>query len=97
MKINAWKRRIQIAIQRYFSRRNLNSERKDVFDKYMTHGGIEAGPKMFSSGLDQNASSEMTAAEKKALNATHFVAPGRGGPDDEDFVVDFEGCTKAFL
>lgn len=90
-------RRIQTAIQRYFSRRNLNSERKDVFDKYMAYGGIDAGPKMFSGGLDAKTLSDKTAAEIKDMNATHFATPGRGAPEDEDFVVDFEGCAKGFL
>ena len=43
-------RRIETAIQRYAAKRNMDSTRKNVFDKYLVHGGIEAGPKMFSGG-----------------------------------------------
>lgn len=63
----------------------------------MAYGGVEAGPKMFSGGLDAKTLSDKTAAEIKDMTAIHFVAGGRGSPEDEDFVVDFEGCTKAFL
>lgn len=90
-------RRIQTAIQRYFRKRNLNSERKDVFDKYMAYGGIDAGPKMFSGGLDAKANRDSTAAEIAAMSATHFVPIGRGEQDDANFVVDFEGCAQGFL
>lgn len=52
---------------------------------------------MFSGGLDAKTLADKTAVEIKDMNATHFAAPGRGGPEDKDFVVDFEACTKAFL
>lgn len=63
----------------------------------MAHGGIDSGPKMFSGGLDTKALAEMDADQIKTMNATHFVSVDRGGPDDTEFVIDFEGCTKAFL
>ena len=43
-------RRIETAIQRYAAKRNMNSIRKNIFDKYLINGGVEAGPKMFSGG-----------------------------------------------
>lgn len=86
---------METAIQRYHAKRNFNSERKDIFDKYMSYGGISAGPKMFA-GVDMKKA-EGTAAEIAALRATHYIPVGRGQPDDPDFVVDFESCAKGFL
>ena len=90
-------RRIEIAIQRFFAKRNLNSERKDVFDKYMTYGGVDAGPKMFSGGLDAKTLSDSTAPEIATLTAKHSVGADKGEGDESDFVVDFEGVAKGFL
>lgn len=43
-------RRIETAIQRFAAKRNMDTTKKHMFDKYLIHGGIEAGPKMFSGG-----------------------------------------------
>ena len=75
----------------------MDSVRKNLFDKYLIHGGVEGGPKMFSGGLDANALSTMNAAEIAELNATHYVGGDKGGPGDTVWVVDFEGCLKSFL
>lgn len=88
--------RIEVAIQRYCARRNLDSTRKDVFDKYLSLGGISAGPKQFSGGLDAAAMSDMSAADVALMKATHFVDLDKYG-GEEVFEVDFEGCAKAFL
>ncbi|MCJ1471078.1 hypothetical protein MMC07_009726 [Pseudocyphellaria aurata] len=93
----AFAERIQTAIQRYFAKRNLNSERKDLFDKYMAYGGIDAGPKMFSGGLDAKTRSNKNAAEIATISATHYVPLGRGESDDPSHVVDFEACAQGFL
>ena len=90
-------RRVEIAIQRYFAKRNLNSERKDVFDKYMTYGGVDAGQKMFSGGLDSKTLSERTAPEIATLAAKHSVGADKSDEGDSAYVVDFEGVVKAFL
>lgn len=63
----------------------------------MAYGGIDAGPKMFSGGLDAKTISNSNAAEIATLSATHFAPIGRGGSDDPNFVVDFEGCAQGFL
>ncbi|KAL9128693.1 MAG: hypothetical protein Q9217_002686 [Psora testacea] len=90
-------RRIETAIQRYVAKRNLNSDRKNLFDKYLTFGGIEGGPKMFSGGLDVCTTENSNAAEIAMLTATHSVAFDKSDPRNETYVVDFEGCLKAFL
>ena len=73
----------------------MNSDRKDVFDKYLTYGGVDAGQKMFSGGLDANTLSNSTAAEIATLTAKHSV--GEDKSDDSIYVVDFEGVAKGFL
>ncbi|KAL8673946.1 MAG: hypothetical protein Q9168_001641 [Polycauliona sp. 1 TL-2023] len=92
----AFSQRIEVAIQRYCARRNMDSDKKDVFDKYLSSGGISAGPKQFSGGLDANAMSDMNAADIALMKATHFVDIDKHG-GEEVFEVDFEGCAKAFF
>ena len=74
----------------------MDSIRKDVFDKYLLFGGISAGPKQFSGGLDAKDMSDMTAADIALMKAVHFVDADKWGPEGA-YVVDFEGCVKAFL
>ena len=90
----AFTERIEIAIQRYVAKRNLDSARKDLFDKYLAYGGIEAGPKMFG-GLATKDMPNLNAAQIAAQRARHFVGADKN--DDEKFVVDFEACAAAFL
>lgn len=90
-------RRIETAIQRYFAKRNLNSERKDVFDKYMSYGGVDAGQKMFSGGLDAKTLSDRTAPEIGTLTAKHSVGEDKDDGGESAYVVDFEGVVKAYL
>ena len=71
----------------------MDSDRKNLFDKYLKFGGIESGPKMFSGGLDAETMADHTAAEIAVLKANHTVPLER----EEDSTVDFEFCLKAFL
>ena len=91
----SFSQRIETAIQRYCARRRLESDRKDVFDKYLAYGGINCGQKMFSGGLDQATLSDHTAQEIASMTATHFVPLDREDP--ELYAVDFERCAKAFF
>lgn len=89
-------RRIEVAIQRFAARRNMDSTKKDVFDKYLSSGGIAGGPKQFSGGLNAADMSDMDAADIALMKANHFVDLDRyGGP--EFYTVDFEAIAKAFL
>ncbi|KAL8854321.1 MAG: hypothetical protein Q9221_000807 [Calogaya cf. arnoldii] len=88
--------RIEVAIQRYCARRNMDSVRKDVFDKYLSLGGISSGSKQFSGGLDATAMSDMSAADIALMKATHFVDIDKHGGEDV-YEVDFESCAKAFF
>ncbi|KAL9581623.1 MAG: hypothetical protein Q9212_003791 [Teloschistes hypoglaucus] len=88
--------RIEVAIQRFAARRNMDSTKKDLFDKYLSSGGIAGGPKQFSGGLNTADMSDMDAADIALMKANHFVDLDRyGGP--EVYTVDFEAIAKAFF
>lgn len=90
-------RRIERAIQRFLARRNLDSTRKNLFTKYLIHGGIVAGQNMFSGGLDTETLETSNAAEIAELRATAFVGSDKNDIGKSDHVVDFEGCLGSFL
>lgn len=92
-----FRERIEIAIQRFFAKRNLNSERKDVFDKYLAYGGVDSGQKMFSGGLDYETLSNRTAPEIATMTAKHSVGQDKDDSGNSMYVVDFDGVAKAFL
>ncbi|KAI9724002.1 MAG: hypothetical protein M1812_000720 [Candelaria pacifica] len=91
--------RIETCIQRYKARRKFDSERKDIFDKWMSYGGIITGPKAFGGGLDANTLDSKDAEEIATLTATDYVGGDkyRVGQEGSAFVVDFEAVVKAFL
>jgi hypothetical protein len=64
-------------------------------------GGIEAGTKMFTGGLDKETLENSTAKEIEAIQATDYVRSGNkkyyDPSDSENWVVDFEGVAKGFL
>lgn len=94
--------RIQQCIQRYRARRRLNSERANIFSKYLVLGGIDAGVKAFNGGLDKETLENSTAAEIADIQATDHIRSN--GPikfynagNPVNWVVDFEGVAKGFL
>ncbi|KAI9679341.1 MAG: hypothetical protein M1817_005361 [Caeruleum heppii] len=90
--------RIEICIQRYRLRRKFDSMRKNVFDKYLTLGGIDTGQKMFGGGIDRSADDEDGEYEGDP-NAIDFVSSDKAsaGTKGSEWVVDFEGVAKCFF
>ncbi|KAI9883502.1 MAG: Cleavage polyadenylation factor subunit clp1 [Watsoniomyces obsoletus] len=88
--------RIETCIQRYRARRKFDSNRKDVFDKYLSLGGVDAGPKIFSGGYTPGQLSELNSAQIQTQTATDFIGKDK---DNENpiWVVDFESVAKCFL
>lgn len=94
--------RIEQCIQRYRSRRKLDEIRANVFNKYLTLGGIDTSIRAFTGGLDQDTLENSTASEIAALRAQDHI---RGNTNSkyydpnkaEHWVVDFEGVAKGFL
>lgn len=85
--------RIQTAVQRFTARRKFDSDTKEIFDRYLVFGGVDAGPNMFG-GIDDPDTGDLTAQEIATLKNTKFLneAVLRG-----EMVVDFDGVLKAFL
>ena len=69
----------------------------NLFTKYLMHGGIDAGPNMFSGGLDAETLATRNAADIAELRATTFVGSDKIDIGKSDHVVDFEGCLGSFL
>lgn len=69
----------------------MDSERRSVFMKYMSFGGISVGPKMFG-GVDQKDLEIMDAAEIVAARAQASITADRS-----EWIVDFEAVAKGFL
>ncbi|KAI9821524.1 MAG: hypothetical protein M1826_000646 [Phylliscum demangeonii] len=93
--------RIETCIQRYRARRRFDPERKDVFDKYLSLGGVDTGPKQFSGGIatDKRALDDMAADQIATFAATDAISADKqnSGKDDSVWAVDFEGVAKCFL
>ncbi|KAI9732118.1 MAG: hypothetical protein M1834_004214 [Cirrosporium novae-zelandiae] len=98
-KANPFAFRIETAIQRYRARRNFDSSRKDFFDKYMTYGGVDSNPRMFTGGIDQAELKQLDAKEIATRTAINYVCTDKyeAGQKGCPWVVDFEHCVKGFL
>lgn len=69
----------------------MDSDRKNVFTKYMSFGGVSVGPKMFG-GVTQQDLELMDAAEIATATAQASIAEDRAG-----WTVNFEAVAKGFL
>ncbi|EDN02996.1 predicted protein [Histoplasma mississippiense (nom. inval.)] len=84
-------RRLETAIQRFQAKRSMNIDRRNVFTKYMSYGGVDIGPKMFE-GNDQRDLMDMDSEDILTAAAQASVPENRVGWD-----VDFEAVAKGFL
>lgn len=91
-------RRIETAIQRYQGKRRMEEFRRNVFMKYLTYGGVDAGPKMFG-GMDRKAFENMDADEIVTATATSYLSSDKMniGADNTTWAIDFEGVAASFL
>ena len=90
--------RIETAIQRYRAKRNMNSDKRNLFDKWLTFGGVDSSPRQFTGGLDPQLLADSTAEQIAAFTAVNFVNNDMDfeGPDAK-YEVDFDGVVKSFL
>jgi hypothetical protein len=86
--------RIEIAIQRFKSKRRMHEMYAKVFNKFMKFGGVECEPRMFG-GLSKQDMKEMNSEEIARAQATHHVPWDR--EDKKKWEVDFLGVGEAFL
>ena len=70
-----------------------------MFDKYLSLGGVDTGPKMFSGGLNPKDLEDKAAGEITAMTATDSVDVhrARAGRDGCEWAVDFEQVVRSFL
>lgn len=80
----------------------MDSERTNLFSKYLALGGIDASPRQFTGfAEDRDALEEADAEDIRKMTATDFVG-GAGAKfynpaDPEHWFVDFESIVKGFL
>ncbi|OBT47146.1 hypothetical protein VE00_03103 [Pseudogymnoascus sp. WSF 3629] len=96
--------RIETCIQRYRARRKLDEERANIFNKYLSFGGIDTTIKAFTGGVDNEALEDFDGPTIADINATDVMFGGDEAGSKfydpcapQNWVVDFEGITKAFL
>lgn len=94
--------RIEECIQRFRARRRLDSDRLNIFNKFLAIGGIDGSPRQFQGGnsIDLEGATSTEIREIMASDVIHrtgndqrFYNPNR--PDHWD--VDFAGVVSGFL
>ena len=95
-------RRIELCIQRYRQKRNLDEVRALVYTKYLSLGGIDTGAKVGTRSLSKADYEEADASQIAAYNATDKISAVQNSKyynpvDEKDWVVDFTGIVKGFL
>ncbi|KLJ11347.1 hypothetical protein EMPG_13384 [Blastomyces silverae] len=88
---NRYDRRLETAIQRFQAKRSMDADRRNVFMKYMSYGGVDVGPKMFE-GNDPRDLMDKDAEDILTATAQASVPENRVG-----WAVDFEAVAKGFL
>ncbi|EAW13015.1 uncharacterized protein ACLA_014520 [Aspergillus clavatus NRRL 1] len=83
--------RMEDAILRYQKNRRIESERREVFLKYLQYGGVDIGPKMFS-GLDQRELNGLDSEQILLARGQTSIAQERS-----DLTIDFNAVVKGYL
>ncbi|GME43388.1 RNA-binding protein Lupus La [Neofusicoccum parvum] len=87
--------RMEVAIQRYKSRRTMHQHFLNVFSKFMKYGGVDQTQRQFTGGIKDAELEERDAQDIALMMASHTIDPDK---DDEDkWPVDFEAVAKGFL
>jgi len=87
--------RMEVAIQRFRTRRKFHQSYAKHFTAWMKFGGIETGARQFNGRLDDSIFEERDAAERAQILAEHFVNWDK--EDGQKWIVDFEGVAKGYL
>ncbi|GCB22153.1 argonaute-binding protein 1 [Aspergillus awamori] len=83
--------RIEDALLRYQKNRRLESDRRDVFLKYLAYGGVYVGQRMFG-GLDGRDLQQLDS--EQILQARAMTSVGK---DKSNLAVDFDAVVRGFL
>ena len=69
----------------------MDSDRRNIFTKYMSYGGVDMGPKMFQ-GNDQRGLQDMEAEDILTATAQSVIPTDRS-----HWIIDFELVAKGYL
>jgi hypothetical protein len=93
--------RIETCIQKYRAGRKWDPKRQQIFDNYLTLGGISTGPKMFQGGVDvKKLPDDIDKEQIEQLKATDFLNHQdrkETGDEEDDWDVDFAFVVRGFL
>ncbi|KAE8321917.1 Argonaute siRNA chaperone complex subunit Arb1-domain-containing protein [Aspergillus sergii] len=83
--------RIEAAILRYQNSRRIEPDRREVFMRYLTYGGVDVGPKMFT-GVDEQELQQLDSEQA-------LIAKGQASIRQEcaKLPVDFNTVVKGYL
>lgn len=87
--------RMEVAIQRYKSRRKMHEHFSNVFSKFMKYGGVEQSQRQFTGGIRDAELETRDAQDIALMMANHTIDPDKDGSDM--WPVDFSGVAKGFL
>lgn len=87
--------RMEIAIQRFRSRRNMHEKYAAVFGRFMKYGGIDSSQRQFTGKLSDQDFEDRDPADKALMLATYTIDLDKDDPNA--WPVDFEGVAKGFL
>lgn len=79
------------AILRYQKNRRLESDRREVFLKYLSYGGVDVGPKMFG-GMDERELQQLDSEQILVTQGQASIAQERS-----DMEVDFDVVVRGYL
>ncbi|KAH8425417.1 uncharacterized protein LDX57_003170 [Aspergillus melleus] len=83
--------RIEDALLRYMKNRRIESDRRHVFMKYLSYGGVEVGPNMFA-GVDEQDMKEMDKEQILVTRAQTSI-----DNDKLNLPVDFDAVVRGYL
>lgn len=83
--------RMEDAILRYHKNRRLESDRWQIFLKYLIYGGVDVGPKMFG-GTDQHELQQMDSEQIMVSRGQTSISQERSNLE-----VDFNAVAKGYL
>ncbi|KAI8629315.1 hypothetical protein F5Y19DRAFT_77913 [Xylariaceae sp. FL1651] len=101
-KVRPFANRIEECIQRFRSRRRLDPERTNMFNKYLFLGGIDTSQRQFTGmAHDKDALAEADHEQIRSMTAVDFIGSGGNrfydGSESDQWEVDFQAVVKGFL
>lgn len=83
--------RIEDAILHYQKNRRLETDRREIFLKYLAYGGVDVGPKMFG-GIDRRELQQMDSEQIMVTRGQTSISQERSHLE-----VDFNAVVKGYL